>query len=88
MRTLSGVMFLMQEMTKLVHISTAIVARPIISPLVALVVVARVGHMPKSNTNVAFSLMMPFLIILSRFIVVYPFFILVAPVWASADCCI
>ena len=64
MRTLSGVRFLMQDMTKLVQTSTAIVATPIDSPLRAEVVVARVGHMPRRSTNVGFSLTIPLLSIL------------------------
>lgn len=64
MRTMSGVMFLMAEITKLVQMSTAIVARPMERPLMALVVVANVGHMPSRRTNVGFSLKMPLSIIL------------------------
>ena len=59
MRTLSGVRLLMHEITKLVQMSTAIVARPIDNPLRALVVVASVGHMPRRSTNVGFSLTIP-----------------------------
>ena len=64
MRTLSGVRLLSSEMTTLVQMSTTIVASPIDSPLMADVVVARVGHMPSIRTNVGFSLTMPFLMIL------------------------
>ena len=64
MRTMSGVMFLIAEITKLVQMSTAIVARPMERPLMALVVVANVGHMPSRRTNVGFSLKMPLSIIL------------------------
>ena len=63
MRTLSGVMLFKQEMTKLVQISTAIVANPIDMPFMAEVVVASVGHMPNIKTNVGFSLTIPFFII-------------------------
>jgi hypothetical protein len=59
-RTISGVIFLIQEITKLVQINTAIVAKPIEKPLMALVVVANVGHIPRVRTNVGFSLIMPF----------------------------
>ena len=65
MRTLSGVTLFRQEITKLVQMSTAIVARPIAIPLEALVVVASVGHMPSIRTNVGFSLTIPFFIILT-----------------------
>ncbi|CUQ55259.1 Uncharacterised protein [Segatella copri] len=74
MRTISGVIFLIQEITKLVQISTAMVANPIERPLMALVVVAKVGHIPRSNTKVGFSLMSPFIKILTLLISVYPFF--------------
>ena len=59
MRTISGVRFFIRDMTILEHISTNIVARPIDSPFIADVVVANVGHMPRSSTNVGFSLTMP-----------------------------
>ena len=62
MRTLSGVMLLIHEMTKFVQMSTAIVAKPMAIPLMALVVVAKVGHIPSIKTNVGFSLMIPFFI--------------------------
>ncbi len=64
MRTLSGVTDLMQEMTKLVQMSTAIVASPIDMPFMAEVVVASVGHIPSIRTNVGFSLTMPLRMIL------------------------
>jgi hypothetical protein len=67
-RTLSGVIDFRQEMTKLVQISTAIVANPIDMPFMAEVVVANVGHIPSIKTNVGFSLTMPFLIICIAFI--------------------
>jgi hypothetical protein len=64
MRTLSGVTDFKQLITKLVQIRTAIVASPIDIPLSADVVVASVGHIPSIRTNVGFSLMMPFLMML------------------------
>jgi hypothetical protein len=64
MRTLSGVTDFRHEITTLVQMSTAIVARPIDIPFMALVVVASVGHIPSIKTNVGFSLTMPFLMIL------------------------
>jgi hypothetical protein len=64
MRTLSGVTDFKHEITKLVQISTAIVASPIDMPFMAEVVVASVGHIPSISTNVGFSFTMPFLIIL------------------------
>ena len=63
MRTLSGVRLFSSEMTKLVQMSTTMVARPIDRPFRADVVVARVGHMPSIRTKVGFSLTMPFLMI-------------------------
>ena len=63
MRTLSGVMLFIQEMTKLVQMRTAIVANPIASPLLADVVVANVGHIPSIRTNVGLSFTIPFLMI-------------------------
>lgn len=57
--TLSGVRFFISDMTKLEHISTNIVANPIEIPLMADVVVAKVGHMPSRRTNVGFSFNMP-----------------------------
>jgi hypothetical protein len=56
-------MLFKHEITKLVQMSTAIVARPIDMPFRAEVVVANVGHIPSMRTNVGFSLTMPFLII-------------------------
>ena len=68
MCTISGVMFLMHEMMMLEKMSTTIVASPIIRPLVALVVVARVGHIPSIRTNVGFSFTMPLIMISSLLI--------------------
>jgi hypothetical protein len=56
-------MLFRQEITKLVQISTAIVASPIDIPFMAEVVVASVGHIPSIKTNVGFSLTIPFFII-------------------------
>ena len=64
MRTLSGTRFFIVDITKLLHISTNIVANPIDIPLVADVVVASVGHIPRRSTNVGFSLTMPLVIVL------------------------
>ena len=64
MCTWSGVMRFMQEITVFVHKSTNMVANPIDKPFRALVVVAKVGHIPNNNTNVGFSLISPFSIIL------------------------
>ncbi len=50
-------------MAMLLRISTNIVARPICKPFRADVVVASVGHMPSSSTNVGFSLRSPFVMI-------------------------
>ncbi len=50
-------------MAMLLRISTNIVASPISIPFRADVVVASVGHMPSTNTNVGFSLISPFVMI-------------------------
>lgn len=71
--TLSGVTSLIQDMAKLEQISTNIVASPMDNPLIALVVVASVGHIPRRSTNVGFSLIRPFIKILIYFMI-YPFF--------------
>ena len=42
------------------QISTNIVARPILKPLMAEEVVPKVGHIPNSKTKVGFSVMIPF----------------------------
>ncbi len=65
MRTLAGTKFLMSEITTLEQMSTAMVARPMLMPLMALPVVPRVGHIPNIRTNVGFSAMMPLKSILS-----------------------
>ena len=61
MRTLSGIRDLSKEMTMLDIVRTNAVARPMHMPLTAEVVVARVGHMPKTRTQVGFSFMRPFI---------------------------
>jgi hypothetical protein len=73
MRTLSGVMLFKHDITKLVQMSTAIVAKPIDIPFMAEVVVANVGHIPSIRTNVGFSLTMPFLMICIAFIILFTF---------------
>jgi hypothetical protein len=60
---MSGVSFLIREMTTFEQISTNMVASPIDKPLMALVVVASVGHIPSIKTKVGFSFVMPFLMI-------------------------
>ena len=55
MRTLSGMRFFKREITTLEHRSTKVVASPIDIPLIALLVVARVGHIPSTSTMVGFS---------------------------------
>ena len=70
MRTLSGVMLLMHEMTMLEQMSTNMVAKPMERPLMADVVVASVGHMPSSNTKIGFSLTSPLVRIFMLFIAV------------------
>jgi hypothetical protein len=62
-RTLSGTMPLMSEITIFDMIRTTIVATPIPIPLIADDVTPRVGHIPKIRTNVGLSLSMPLVII-------------------------
>ena len=64
MRILSGMRFLSKEITTFEHIRTNVVARPILIPLRADVVVPSVGHIPSINTNVGFSLMSPLVMVL------------------------
>ena len=45
-RTVSGIIFLNNEIKRFEHIRTAVVERPIPIPLIALVVTASVGHVP------------------------------------------
>ena len=49
----------MAEMTMFERTSTNVVARPMLMPLMAAVVVASTGHMPRIRTNVGFSLIRP-----------------------------
>ena len=69
MRTLSGVMLLIHDITKLVQMSTDMVASPMDSPLMALVVVASVGHIPSRSTSTGFSFSMPLVMIFILFII-------------------
>ena len=59
MRTLSGMKPFSSEITKFDMMRTKVVAKPIDMPLMALVVVAKVGQQPNSNTKMGFSLMRP-----------------------------
>jgi hypothetical protein len=61
MRTLSGISPAISDMATLDSISTNVVASPIPIPLMAEVVVASVGHIPKTSTKMGFSLMTPLL---------------------------
>ena len=72
MRTMSGIRFLSMEITTLEQNSTNVVANPIDMPFSAEDVVPNVGHMPSNNTNVGFSLMIPFINTLKLFIIVPP----------------
>ena len=62
MRTLSGIYGAISEIAILESTSTNKVASPILIPLMADVVVASVGHIPRRRTNVGFSLIRPFVI--------------------------
>ena len=63
MRMRSGISRLSSEMTRLEHISTNVVARPMPRPLTAAVVMASVGHMPSTRRKVGFSVTRPFVTI-------------------------
>jgi hypothetical protein len=52
----------MAEITMLERMRTNIVASPMLIPLMAEVVVANVGHIPRRRTNVGFSLIRPLVI--------------------------
>jgi hypothetical protein len=67
-RTISGIRFLISEITTFEQISTNMVASPIPMPLIADEVVPNVGHIPSRSTNVGFSLIIPFIITLKLFI--------------------
>ena len=67
-RTMSGIKFLIKEITTLEHTSTNVVANPIDIPFNAEEVVPKVGHIPRRSTNVGFSLMIPFINTLKLFI--------------------
>ena len=68
-RTLSGIRFLMSEITIFDMVNTAIVATPIPMPFMAEVVVPSVGHIPNTSTKVGLSLTIPRNMIFSLFIV-------------------
>ena len=59
-RTWSGIIFFISEITMFEQISTNVAAAPIPIALDAIVVIARVGHMPSSVTSVGFSFISPF----------------------------
>ena len=69
---MSGVRFFISDIMILENINTAIVAKPIIIPFIALVVVASVGHMPSIRTKTGFSFITPFNMIPILLIVKYP----------------
>ena len=52
-------MFFRREMAMLEHTSTNVVASPMPMPLDAMVVTARVGHIPRRVTRVGFSRISP-----------------------------
>ena len=59
--TLSGIKFLINDITIFEQTSTNIVASPIPNPLIADEVTANVGHNPKSNTKTGLSFINPLL---------------------------
>ena len=58
-RTLSGMILRRSEINRFEKIRTTVVVRPIPIPFDAEVVIASVGHIPRSSTNVGFSLIIP-----------------------------
>ena len=54
-----GINFLTREINRFEKVSTAMTATPIPSAFITEVVVARVGHIPRSWTNVGLFVMMP-----------------------------
>ena len=58
-RTLSGIKLRRIEIIILENINTTVVESPIPAPLIADVVTASVGHIPKIRTKVGFSLIIP-----------------------------
>ena len=58
--TAFGMTPLSRDMTRFEHTSTKVVASPIPMAFEAIVVTARVGHIPKSITSTGFSLSRPF----------------------------
>jgi hypothetical protein len=63
MCTLSGIKLFRHEIAMFEQINTAMVAKPMLIPLIADEVVPNVGHIPRSNTNVGFSFIRPLIII-------------------------
>ena len=57
--TVSGITFLRSEITIFEHTSTNVVESPIPTPFAAIVVMASVGHIPRSITIFGFSFMSP-----------------------------
>jgi hypothetical protein len=62
MRTLSGITGAISEIAIFESMRTNIVASPMLIPLMADVVVAKVGHIPRRRTKVGFSLIKPLVI--------------------------
>lgn len=63
-RTASGMRRFKREIITFEQMRTKVVASPMLSPLIADVVVAKVGHMPRRSTKVGFSVMIPLVIVL------------------------
>ena len=57
--TRSGMIFRRAEIIRLENTKTAVVDSPMPTPLTAVVVTAKVGHIPSISTKVGFSLTMP-----------------------------
>ena len=63
--------FLSKEITKFDMMRTKVVAKPIDMPLMALVVVAKVGQQPNSSTKIGFSLMRPLVKVFKLLLIVH-----------------
>ena len=77
-RILSGIKFFTNDIATFEQIRTNAVASPIPMPFSADEVVPKVGHIPNNRTNVGFSLMIPFSMMLILFIISSPVYLLCA----------
>jgi hypothetical protein len=60
MRMILGTILRIDEIITLLNVKTKVKAKPIANPFIAEEVTAKVGHIPKTNTNTGFSFNIPF----------------------------